>query len=323
MARHDGKWKMEAGLNNILQHTGLEISGVYDVADVRDHYDIGDHGILFNATSLSAETEFREWDTTCVYYAAVPSFASPATSYPLQFSIGDGPATGKFSNVRLSPDGALAAFAYASYDNDVDVRIFIGHVDALAAEDVFRSITQREPLLPPRSFEFAREGDALLLTVPAFGHVALQILALQPGALPETILGSGSVTAHYPLVQGNWDQLLVSSTNLIDSSLWQVIDTRVQGDSDPIIISSFTRHGSRFGLTRSMVTEIWYEGADSECVHAFIVRPSDFDQEKRYPWVLMPHGGPVSSWTDGWSTRVCAPSPRDISCRLDSSFGSF
>ena len=39
-------------------------------------------------------------------------------------------------------------------------------------------------------------------------------------------------------------------------------------------------------------------------MQCFVIRPHDFDEKKKYPWVFMPHGGPVSSWTDSWSTRV-------------------
>jgi dipeptidyl aminopeptidase/acylaminoacyl peptidase len=69
-------------------------------------------------------------------------------------------------------------------------------------------------------------------------------------------------------------------------------------------VSSLTKGGAKFGLSRNMVSEFWYEGADDVCVHSFVLRPSDFDENKKYPWVLMVHGGPVASWDDAWSTRV-------------------
>jgi len=215
---------------------------------------------------------------------------------------------GRCSNVRFSPDESLAAFVYESYENSIDARILLGHIDALAVVDVFKFIVKKEPTLPPSSFEFGSERDSLLLSTLACGRTTIQTLSLSQDAVPETIFNNGSAGAYYPLVEGQWGKLLVSSASFLDSSLWQIIDTK--GETEPVVVSSLTRHGARFGLTHAMVSEIWYEGADDSCIHAFILRPSNFDPTKKYPWVLMPHGGPVSAWNDAWSTRVrCIPRP--------------
>ena len=113
---------------------------------------------------------------------------------------------------------------------------------------------------------------------------------------------TGSTDAFHTLRHGEWDTLLISGTSYIDSSLWQILD--VEGACVTKKVSSLTKDGAKFGLSPDMVTEMWYEGADELCVQCFVIRPHDFDEKKKYPWVFMPHGGPVSSWTDSWSTRV-------------------
>ncbi len=44
--------------------------------------------------------------------------------------------------------------------------------------------------------------------------------------------------------------------------------------------------------------QMWVEGADGKKVHVFIVKPHDFDPNKKYPLILNVHGGPQSQWAD-------------------------
>ena len=195
---------------------------------------------------------------------------------------------------------------------------------------MFRELIGREPRLVPSGVKFSGSSDSLILTTEDCGRVTLQSLKLQSSEYPNmvfnsagvpshyplllrlqsfedpvTIFKNGSVADFYPLVEGSWDKLFVSSTSFVDNSLWQVIDTRQT--VEPKVLSSATRHGAKFGLKHSMVSEFWYEGADEVCVHSFVIKPSNFDPAKKYPWVLVPHGGPVGAWNDGWSARVSSP----------------
>jgi dipeptidyl aminopeptidase/acylaminoacyl peptidase len=43
---------------------------------------------------------------------------------------------------------------------------------------------------------------------------------------------------------------------------------------------------------------IWVAGARGEKVQVFIVKPHDFDPNKKYPLILNVHGGPQSQWSD-------------------------
>jgi dipeptidyl aminopeptidase/acylaminoacyl peptidase len=47
----------------------------------------------------------------------------------------------------------------------------------------------------------------------------------------------------------------------------------------------------------------WYEGAGGTRVHGMLIRPPNFDATKKYPLLLLIHGGPQSLWTDSWGYR--------------------
>jgi dipeptidyl aminopeptidase/acylaminoacyl peptidase len=51
------------------------------------------------------------------------------------------------------------------------------------------------------------------------------------------------------------------------------------------------------------VEDVTYKGADGADVQMFIVYPPDFDPDKKYPLVLMIHGGPHGTFGDFWHYR--------------------
>ena len=68
--------------------------------------------------------------------------------------------------------------------------------------------------------------------------------------------------------------------------------------------------------------EVEWTGAMGKKIHGFIVKPAGFDASKKYPLLVLIHGGPQSAWYDNWSYRwnpqvfanagyvVFAPNPR-------------
>lgn len=51
------------------------------------------------------------------------------------------------------------------------------------------------------------------------------------------------------------------------------------------------------------VSEMWFEGAGGDSVHAWLHKPYGWSAGKKYPVVLYCHGGPESPWEDAWSYR--------------------
>ena len=49
--------------------------------------------------------------------------------------------------------------------------------------------------------------------------------------------------------------------------------------------------------------EFEYSGALKAKIHGFIVKPPQFDKAKKYPMVLLIHGGPQGAWLDSWGYR--------------------
>ena len=47
----------------------------------------------------------------------------------------------------------------------------------------------------------------------------------------------------------------------------------------------------------------WFEGANKEKVEGFVVKPPNFDPNRKYPVKYLIHGGPQGAWGDDWSYR--------------------
>jgi dipeptidyl aminopeptidase/acylaminoacyl peptidase len=47
----------------------------------------------------------------------------------------------------------------------------------------------------------------------------------------------------------------------------------------------------------------WFEGASGTRVQAMMIRPPDFDATKKYPLLVLLHGGPQTMWSNAWGYR--------------------
>ena len=56
-------------------------------------------------------------------------------------------------------------------------------------------------------------------------------------------------------------------------------------------------------LQTGAVTSTTWTGADNATIQGYIVTPPGFDATKKYPAIVLIHGGPQGSWNDGWSYR--------------------
>jgi dipeptidyl aminopeptidase/acylaminoacyl peptidase len=48
---------------------------------------------------------------------------------------------------------------------------------------------------------------------------------------------------------------------------------------------------------------VWFEGAEKTQVEGLLLRPPHFDASKKYPLLLLIHGGPQGEWDDAWGYR--------------------
>ncbi len=60
---------------------------------------------------------------------------------------------------------------------------------------------------------------------------------------------------------------------------------------------------SRPGFTLSAPEELEWKGGLQTPVHGFLLKPTNFDAKKKYPLLVLIHGGPQGAWSDNWGYR--------------------
>ncbi len=57
------------------------------------------------------------------------------------------------------------------------------------------------------------------------------------------------------------------------------------------------------GLDMNAPEKFWFDGAEGTKVQTMLIRPPKFDATKKYPLLVLLHGGPQTMWSDAWGYR--------------------
>jgi len=75
--------------------------------------------------------------------------------------------------------------------------------------------------------------------------------------------------------------------------------------SDGSGVRQLTHHNDSILATLEMnpPETFWFDGAEGTKVQAMLIRPPKFDAAKKYPMLVLLHGGPQTMWSDAWGYR--------------------
>jgi dipeptidyl aminopeptidase/acylaminoacyl peptidase len=295
-----GKYKL-SNIENALKGTGLE-SPIPPFGG-GDHFDISSSGLAFVAKDpeLNLATHTKQ----NLYLALRPSTNSSgfglSKAHKVQLAPGFDGAT---TNPVFSPDGKAIAFTSMrkdGYESDKNQLLLIpdvkrpGWISYFFTSEDGKGRWDRSP----SGIAWGKDGKSLYLLAEDNGRTALfetpsNVFAI--GEKPKKLFSGGAPSAIQPLKNG---KIFVSGTSLIDNSAYSLYDPSSTNSSGPTLISSNSKSGSAFGLARHQVTEITYKGVEAD-IHAWVLKPSNFEKGKKYPLAYLIHGGPQGSWGDSW-----------------------
>lgn len=296
ITENKGRYTLSS-VTNALKGTHLE-SPIPPFGDI-GHFDISSHGICFvtkDPTLLSASNTKANF-----YYQPISDFRSETSTGPKKVQV-EG-LEGACTSPVFSPSGKAAAFlqmkenGYESDKNRVILISDINHLEAateILASNDGKGLWDRSPGLikwsaDGRSLYFVaeEEGNGLLFKVD------IPATPLDMTKLPTKITTTGYISDLHPLAEDS-SSLLISSSSLIDSSLYTVLDPSDRSRNKEL--SSNSRSGSRFGLSSDQVSDIWFKGGGDYKVHALVMKPSNYKEGTKYPLAYLIHGGPQSAW---------------------------
>ena len=304
LQKSKGKYSLSE-LTNPLKGTDLE--SPMPPFGGADHFDVSSTGIVFVAKDPTLNPALN---TKCdVYFVPLGTFSVSSHSGKPQKVNVEG-FEGACTSPVFSPDGRAAAFLKMKqngYESDKN-RIFVVP-DLSKLSDVMEVFKSNDGKglwdRSPGAVMFSEDGKSLYLQAEDKGRGLLYKLDIPgtPGdmtSLPEPLTETGYISDVRPL-SANSTELFISSTNLIDNSVYEILDPKQPLEAR--LVSSNSRNGSAFGLSKDQVSDIWFKGADDHEVHAWVMKPSNFSSDKTYPLAYLIHGGPQGAWNDQWSTR--------------------
>ena len=292
-------------LTNLLKETHLE----RPIAPFggADDFDLSESGVVFVAKDPTSNEALNTKSN--VYHVSIGNEATGQHYSPPRRIEFDG-FDGASASPVYSSDGRKVSYLQMKengYESDQN-RLFI--FDAASPDGVAQIILEHEDgsdwTRSPSSIKFGQDSTQLLLTAQDNGRVNLFTLEMSTGSAPSGPSKPRSLTTHgqisdVQMLGESRNEALISGTSFVDNSFFSVLD--ISRAKQPRLVSSVSRNGSFFNLQQGQVDEFWFDGAQDYRVHAWVIKPSDFDKTRRYPLAYVIHGGPQGSWAEGWSTR--------------------
>ena len=256
-------------------------------------FDISKNGLVFVAKDpkLNPATHTK----TDIYYIPLKTFTERQAPSPQIIKTGN--LKGYSNGPVFSPDATSLAFTRMKsiqYESDKPRLLIVPDITDLTNVQEFYETEDGEGGwdLRPEGITFSKDASELYVTAEENGRGKLFKLPSSPRhaeELPIALVSDGTATDVKVLPTG---KLLISSNSLVDNSVYSVLNP--EKPSEVSTISSNSKAGKTFGLSQKQIDEFWYAGAEDYNVHAWVVKPSNFDKSKKYPLAYLIHGG-VSS----------------------------
>lgn len=277
------------GLINALQGHSVKLESPVPPFGGSGDFDISASGIVFVAKDPKLCP--ANYTKTDLYYIPLRDFTNKPTTPQI---VKTGNLRGYSNSPVFSPDAKSVAFTRMKsdrYESDKPRLLLIPDLSDLVNVQEFYQTGDGEGAwdLRPESITFSEDGSILFVTAEENGRGKLFTLPASPRhatKLPTALINDGTVTDVKLLPKG---RLLISSSSLVDNSIYSILDT--SNPSKLSLVSSSSKNGKMFGLSQDQVDEFWYGGAGEYKVHAWLLRPSNFDKSKKYPLAYLIHGG--------------------------------
>ena len=307
LARKTKGGKLELSpLTNALKGTGLE-SPIEPFGGM-DCFDVCEEGVVFVAKDPELNPALNTKSN--VYLLDLESWTQSANTKPKKVAI-EG-FEGASTSPVFSPDGMRVAFLSMrrnGYESDQNRIFVVGDLDAaeLKAEHEHGIVAAQAGWdRSPSAIAWTADGKGLLATAEDVGRARLFLIQCGQKA-PFPLTNDGSVGDVVPL--GKPGKVFYTGSSLIDNSVFAIIqfsDEQSGVSTSTLWTHSNSGHGSKFGLKTKQVSSIWTPASNPKVtkeVHSWVIRPSNFDDSKKYPVAYLIHGGPQGAWGDSWSTR--------------------
>lgn len=306
----DKSYTLGAKFSNLLEGTGHH-SPVEPFGGSND-FDVSDTHVVY--TTKDPERP-QSWHTKQnVYLVDIAGGSKPKELTAGKF--------GATSNPIFSPKGDKAAWLQRDEDGAEADRAKVVIYDF--TKDVRYTLTQHWDR-SPSAITFSPDGKVLYLTVSDLAREKIYALPVLPTPSSSTsdpklppeyreplaLTSTGAASGVQPLPNGRLLFTYNSLTSPNDVYVFRGLDDLdLHSDSKKAFkgkVEQLTRFAENDlkGKSLSPGEDFWFEGAEGKKVQGFTLKPPGFKEgdKKKWPVVLLIHGGPQGVWADQWSTR--------------------
>jgi dipeptidyl aminopeptidase/acylaminoacyl peptidase len=147
------------------------------------------------------------------------------------------------------------------------------------------------------SFAWAPDSKTLYFQAEDKAEMPIFSIAASAGNTPKVVLGA----SYNPEFDVSRDGRVLAFTRTSMAAPAEVFVANSEGSE---IRQVTHQNGALLAQLELPLPEpFWFVGADGTQVEGLMVRPPHFDEAKKYPMLLLIHGGPQQMWADSWSNR--------------------
>ncbi len=147
------------------------------------------------------------------------------------------------------------------------------------------------------SYAFAPDSRTIYFNAEDKGEMPIYSIAAAPGSSPKVVV-SGNFNREFDLNEDGRTLAFARTSLTMPAEIFAA-------NSDGGNVRQLTHQNaallSQLDLPKPEM--FWFEGAEKTQVEGIVVRPPHFDPSKKYPALLVIHGGPQGAWTDAWGYR--------------------
>jgi dipeptidyl aminopeptidase/acylaminoacyl peptidase len=147
------------------------------------------------------------------------------------------------------------------------------------------------------NMDWSPDSKTIYFTAEEHAEAPIYAIAAQENSSPRTIVGEGF---NGELSYSAMGRMFVFSRSSLMSPAELFTASAGGGRARQLTRVNETRLAQ---IEMSKPEWFWFEGAGGTKVHGAIVRPPHFDASKKYPTLLLIHGGPEGAWEDSWTYR--------------------
>lgn len=141
-------------------------------------------------------------------------------------------------------------------------------------------------------FTAGMRGNAPIFTVPVEPDFRQRIATHVKSIRNENYAGSLNISS-------GGKTLVFAENSMIAPTELMMVNT--DGSGATPILKVNTQMLSGFNLQKP--EDVEWKGAVNTNIHGFLLKPTNFDASKKYPLLVLIHGGPQGAWNNGWSYR--------------------